>query len=126
MLDQFEEFFLYHEQNRSFVEELADVIRRPDLRVNVLIGIREDALALLDAFKAVIPNLLSNRLRLENLDRAAGEAAIRGPLERFNELVPAEAPGRPGNSPRRRCSRRGCGRAGRARSGGPGCRHRPC
>ena len=86
MLDQFEEFFLYHEQDRSFVEELAQVIRRPDLRVNVLIGIREDALASLDAFKAVIPNLLSNRLRLENLDRAAGEAAIRGPLQRFNEL----------------------------------------
>ncbi|MGZ4317400.1 MAG: WD40 repeat domain-containing protein, partial [Gaiellaceae bacterium] len=71
--------------------ELADVIRRPDLRVNVLIGIREDALALLDAFKAVIPNLLSNRLRLENLDRTAGEAAIRGPLQRFNELVPSES-----------------------------------
>ena len=91
MLDQFEEFFLYHEQNRSFVEELADMIRRPDLRVNVLIGIREDALALLDTFKAVIPNLLSNRLRLENLDRAAGEAAIRGPLQRLNELVPSES-----------------------------------
>jgi WD40 repeat protein len=91
MLDQFEEFFLYHEQNRSFVGELADVIRRPGLRVNVLIGIREDALALLDAFKAVIPNLLSNRLRLENLDRTAGEAAIRGPLQRFNELVPSES-----------------------------------
>lgn len=90
MLDQFEEFFLYHEQNRSFVKELADVIRQPDLRVNVLIGIREDALALLDGFKAVIPNLLSNRLRLENLDRVAGEAAIRGPLQRFNELVSAE------------------------------------
>ncbi|MDX6408936.1 MAG: hypothetical protein QOE13_2007 [Gaiellaceae bacterium] len=90
VLDQFEEFFLYHEGDRTFVEELADVLRRPDLRVNVLIGIREDALALLDAFKAVIPNLLSNRLRLENLDRAAGEAAIRGPLQRFNELVPAE------------------------------------
>jgi WD40 repeat protein len=90
MLDQFEEFFLYHEGDRTFVEQLAGVIRRPDLRVNVLIGIREDALALLDAFKSVIPNLLSNRLRLENLDRAAGEAAIRGPLQRFNELVPAE------------------------------------
>jgi WD40 repeat protein len=90
MLDQFEEFFLYHEGDRTFAEELAGMIRRPDLRVNVLIGIREDALALLDAFKAVIPNLLSNRLRLENLDRAAGEAAIRGPLQRFNELVPAE------------------------------------
>jgi WD40 repeat protein len=90
LLDQFEEFFLYHEGDRAFVEMLAGVIRRPDLRVNVLIGIREDSLALLDGFKAVIPNLLSNRLRLENLDRAAGEAAIRGPLQRFNELVPAE------------------------------------
>ena len=90
MLDQFEEFFLYHEADLTFVEQLADVIRRPDLRVNVLIGIREDALASLDSFKAVIPNLLSNRLRLENLDRAAGEAAIRGPLQRFNELRPAE------------------------------------
>jgi WD40 repeat protein len=90
VLDQFEEFFLYHEGDRTFVEQLADMIRRSDLRVNVLIGIREDALALLDAFKSVIPNLLSNRLRLENLDRAAGEAAIRGPLQRFNELVPAE------------------------------------
>jgi WD40 repeat protein len=90
MLDQFEEFFLYHEGDRTFVEELADVIRRPDLRVNVLIGMREDALALLDAFKSVIPNLLSNRLRLENLDRSAGEAAIRGPLQRFNKLVPDE------------------------------------
>ena len=90
MLDQFEEFFLYHEADLTFVEQLADVIRRPNLRVNVLIGIREDALASLDSFKAVIPNLLSNRLRLENLDRAAGEAAIRGPLQRFNELRPAE------------------------------------
>jgi WD40 repeat protein len=90
MLDQFEEFFLYHEADRTFVQQLADVLRRPDLRVNVLIGIREDALALLDAFKSVIPNLLSNRLRLENLDRAAGEAAIRGPLQRYNELVPGE------------------------------------
>ena len=90
MLDQFEEFFLYHEGDRVFASQLAEVIRRPDLRVNVLIGIREDSLASLDAFKAIIPNLLSNRLRLENLDRAGGEAAIRGPLDRFNEFVGAE------------------------------------
>jgi hypothetical protein len=90
MLDQFEEFFLYHEFDRAFADELAEVVRRPDLRVNVLIGIRADSLARLDAFKAAIPNLFSNRLRLENLDRAAGEAAIRGPIGRFNELVPVE------------------------------------
>jgi WD40 repeat protein len=91
ILDQFEEFFLYHEADLGFIEELADVIRRPDLRVNVLIGIREDALAQLDTFKAVVPNLLSNRLRLNNLDRAAGEAAIRGPITAYNErFSPAE------------------------------------
>ncbi len=90
ILDQFEEYFLYHERDRSFVEELAGIVRHPGLRVNVLIGIREDALAQLDGFKAVIPNLLSNRLRLERLDRAAGEAAIVRPVQRFNELVPGE------------------------------------
>lgn len=90
ILDQFEEYFLYHERDRRFVEALAEVTRRPGLRVNVLIGIREDALAQLDTFKAVIPNLLSNRLRLDRLDRAAGEDAILGPVRRFNELVPTE------------------------------------
>ena len=49
ILDQFEECFLYHVQNRGFVDEFAEVLRRAGLRVNVLIGIREDALALLDA-----------------------------------------------------------------------------
>jgi WD40 repeat protein len=92
VLDQFEEYFLYHERDRRFVEELAEVVRRPGLRVNVLIGIREDTLAQLDVFKALIPNLLANRLRLDPLDRAAGRAAIVGPIRRYNELVGAERP----------------------------------
>jgi WD40 repeat protein len=91
ILDQFEEYFLYHEEESAFVDALAEVARRPGLRVNVLIGIREEMLARLDDFKAVIPNLLSNRLRLRRLDRAAGEAAIRGPIRRYNELAEASA-----------------------------------
>jgi len=87
ILDQFEECFLYHRRGGRFAEQLAEVLRRPGLRVNVLIGIREDALARLDALKASIPNLLANRLRLERLDRAAGMAAIVGPVTRYNELV---------------------------------------
>jgi WD40 repeat protein len=83
VLDQFEEYFLYHETEAAFVEELADVTHR----VHVLIGIREDALARLDAFKATLPNLLSNRLRLDHLDRAAARDAILGPVRRYNELV---------------------------------------
>ncbi|MCA1656746.1 MAG: hypothetical protein LC713_03390, partial [Actinobacteria bacterium] len=92
ILDQFEEYFLYHEQDRSFVAALAELSGRPGLRVNVLIGIREDALALLDTFKPVIPNLLSNRLRLHRLSRDAGETAILGPVGLYNELAGVEDP----------------------------------
>ena len=89
ILDQFEELFLYHPRGGRFAEQLAEVLRSPGLRVNVLIGVREDALARLDVLKAAIPNLLANRLRLERLDRAAGEAAIVGPIRRYNALGPA-------------------------------------
>ncbi len=90
ILDQFEECFLYHKQGGAFAAELAQVLRRGGLRVNVLIGIREDALARLDALKASIPHLLANRLRLERLDRLAGTAAILGPIRSYNELVPGD------------------------------------
>src|SRR5690348_3225043 len=88
ILDQFEELFLYHEGGGEFAQQLARVLQRGGLRVNLLIGMREDSLARLDAIKASIPNLLANRLRLERLDRASAAAAIVGPLERYNELVP--------------------------------------
>ena len=89
ILDQFEEFFLYHAERRARgrCRELPELLRRTDLRVNVLIAVREDALASLDAFKAGIPNVLANYLRLAHLDRAAGRAAITGPLGRWSELA---------------------------------------
>jgi WD40 repeat protein len=90
ILDQFEEFFLYHQHDHPFVEELAQLVGRASPRVNVLIGIREEALAQLDSFKAVIPTLLSNRLRLQRLDRTAGRSAILGPVHRYNELAAGE------------------------------------
>jgi WD40 repeat protein len=87
VLDQFEEYFLYHEHESAFIEALAEVVARPGVRANILIGIREEALAHLDAFKAAIPTLLSNRLRLQRLDRPSAEAAILGPVRRYNELA---------------------------------------
>jgi hypothetical protein len=91
VLDQFEEYFLYHEHEAgplSFAAQFAEAVRRPGLRANFLIGIREDALAKLDSFKASIPGLFTNSLRLDRLDRAAGEAAIVGPVNAYNGLVP--------------------------------------
>ncbi len=90
ILDQFEECFLYHPRGEPFASQLAQVFRRAGLRVNALIGIREDSLARLDSLKAAIPNLLANRLRLERLDRPAAAAAIVGPVGAYNDLVPRD------------------------------------
>jgi WD40 repeat protein len=86
MLDQAEEYFLYHGSGeRAFEEALALAVTEP-LRVNVLLSLREDALAKLDRFKGRIPNLFGNFLRLDRLDRDAGRAAIVRPVDRWNEL----------------------------------------
>ena len=95
ILDQFEEYFLYHERD-EFADELAAAIREPSLRANFLLGLREDALAKLDAFKGRIPNLFANYLRLDHLDRQGGRAAILGPIERYNELTGETAEVEPG------------------------------
>jgi WD40 repeat protein len=94
ILDQFEEYFLYDGASGgegTLAEELPELLRRTERRVNVLISVREDALASLDAFKAPIPNVLANYLRLPHLDREGGRAAITGPLERWSELAGEEA-----------------------------------
>ena len=51
ILDQFEEYFLYHERDGSR-DELAASAPRARPRANVLLALREDSLARLDAFKA--------------------------------------------------------------------------
>ena len=95
ILDQAEEYFVYHGEDTAFEEALAELVTR-SLRVNVLLSLREDTLARLDRLKALIPNLFGNVLRLDRLDRASGRAAIVGPLERWGELhseeVTAEEP----------------------------------
>ncbi|MGZ4352888.1 MAG: WD40 repeat domain-containing protein [Gaiellaceae bacterium] len=90
VLDQVEEYFVYHGGDLALGDALADLCDRSELRVHVLIGVREDALARLDAFKSRLPGLLANRVRLDHLDREAGRRAIVGPIERFAELVPEE------------------------------------
>jgi WD40 repeat protein len=90
VLDQLEEYFVYHGTDPALGEALAELTSRATLPVHVLLGIREDVLARLDAFKANVPGLLANRLRLDHLTREGGRRAILGPLERFGELVPGE------------------------------------
>jgi WD40 repeat protein len=91
VLDQAEEYFLYHADDAgpgSFAELLPAILARP-LRVNVLVSLREDALAKLDRFTGRIPGLFANTLRLDRLDRSAARAAIVRPVERFAALTGA-------------------------------------
>jgi hypothetical protein len=85
VLDQFEEYFLYHPDVGPLAAALAAS------RAHVLIALREDQLAQLDSFQARIPAVLANRLRLGHLDRSAARAAILGPLDRWNAVVAEDA-----------------------------------
>jgi WD40 repeat protein len=93
ILDQFEEYFLYHptdDGSESLATRLGDIMRARDLPVQVLVSVREDALACLDRFKGRVPRLFDNYLRLSNLGVEAARTAVEGPLKRYNELAPAD------------------------------------
>ena len=90
ILDQFEEYFLYHPQDigeSSFAIQFSRAITQPDIALSFLISIREDSLAKLDRFEGYVPFLFDNYLRLEHLDRRAAMEAITKPVEQFNRLL---------------------------------------
>lgn len=94
VLDQFEEYFLYHateDGEGTFAVEFPRLLKTPGLRTNFLVAIREDAVARLDRFKGRIPTLFDNYLRLEHLTVAAAEDAVRKPLDAFNRESPDTA-----------------------------------
>ena len=88
VLDQMEEYFVYHGRadGGPLRDALADILGRAELRVHVLLGIRDDALAELDAFKGRVPSLFGNVLRLDHLDLEAARAAIVEPLVELEAL----------------------------------------
>ena len=64
ILDQTEEYFLYHRNDAgagTFAAEFPAVVTSPSLRVNFLLAIREDALAKLDASKTREAGVASRR-----------------------------------------------------------------
>jgi hypothetical protein len=95
VLDQLEEYFLYHGSETgdgSFVRELALTLAMHDLPIAFLLSVREDSLASLDVLKRLIPNLFGNLLRLERLDYRSARAAIVRPLEAYSRIIAAGAP----------------------------------
>ena len=95
ILDQFEEYFLYHKHESgpgTFADEFPAVINDPYLRARFLISMRDDTLSRLDRFKSSIPNLFDNRLQIDYLDLASAREAITEPVKKYNELYAKENP----------------------------------
>ena len=94
VLDQVEDYFLYHpdeDGEGTFAGELPDVVTEPNLHVNVLLSIREDAWAKLDRFEGQIPHLFRNYIRVEHLTRAGARRAIERPIAAWNRGLPRVA-----------------------------------
>jgi hypothetical protein len=91
VLDQFEEYFLYHPEERgevTFATEFPKIVNDRLLRVHFVLSIRDDAVTKLDRFKEQVPAVLANRLKLGYLDRESARRAIEGPIEVYNDLAP--------------------------------------
>jgi WD40 repeat protein len=98
ILDQFEEYFVYHpvdEGEGKFADEFSRAVVNLDLRTNFLISIREDWLSRLDRFRGRIPNLFENSISIDHLERTAAHQAITKPIKRYNELIDAQGSVRP-------------------------------
>ena len=90
ILDQFEDYFLYHgaeSGEATIAGALPAIVNEPNLGVNVLLSIREDAWAKLDLFEGRIPRLFGNYLRVEHLSRAGAREAIERPVEEWNNRL---------------------------------------
>ena len=92
ILDQFEEYFLYHRKDDgplSFSEQFAFAVNRRGLPAGFLVATRDDALAQLDVFKGRIPKLFSSYRRVSPLSKRAAGQAILGPVTEYNRQVGA-------------------------------------
>lgn len=88
ILDQFEEYFLYHHHEDgkgTFAEEFPRAVRNPELPANFLVSFREDAFAKMAFFKLRMPDLFGNYLPIDHLDRNAGRDAIEKPIAQYNK-----------------------------------------
>src|SRR4051812_7103227 len=96
ILDQFEEFLLYHGDcwdPGDPAAELAAALCNADRSASFLLALREDAIAGLDRFKGRVPRLFDNYLRLRQLAAKEAATAIEGPVGRWNERHPDDRMG---------------------------------
>jgi hypothetical protein len=98
VLDQFEEYFLYHPHGLSSLDaELGKLINRRASPVRVLFSLRSDGLFLLDRLRLRIPNVFSSMISVEALDDNAAVDCVLLPLQAYNRMsgtAAVQVPGR--------------------------------
>ena len=85
VFDQFEEIFTFYaghwDKRVGFFEQILEVIEACP-RLRLIFVIREDYIAALEPYTAIVPRRYRTRFRLERLRRDAALTAIKGPLEK--------------------------------------------
>ena len=86
VLDQFEEYFLYADQDqvKAFGKSLAALLARKDAEVHLLFAVRDDGLHRLDTLRPELAGLLDTTVELRHLDEPAVREAIARPLDVWN------------------------------------------
>jgi hypothetical protein len=84
IIDQFEELFTsgaeWWQHRQPFVQDLATALDE-DRRLRLVIAMREEYVANMDAYAAVLPGALRTRVRLQRLREKSALEAITGPLK---------------------------------------------
>ena len=84
VFDQFEELFIFgdHEEWTQFVASVREVLDS-DMQVKFVFIIRGEYLELLTEFESVLPEIFSNRIRIEKMTRTNAVNCITGPCHSF-------------------------------------------
>lgn len=90
VLDQFEEYFLYHGAGAAaFEASLARLANRRNSPVRVVLSLRSDRLFLLDRLRGGIPEILQNLFLVDPLDESGARDAVLEPVAAYNRQTGA-------------------------------------
>jgi hypothetical protein len=87
IFDQFEEFFLYNNQESDQISsELAKIANRRSGQVNILLSLRSDGLFLLDKLRIKIPQIFNSMIHIDALDAKSAVDCIINPIGVYNRI----------------------------------------